>query len=569
MTVTKKQLVAQLKETAKLLEVLNEDPFRARAFAQAARQIDAYEGDVGRLLAEDHLTEIRGVGKGLAAELAALKEQETLPLLDELHARVPAGVRSLFAVSGIGAKKIALLWQEGITDLSELVAAAQDGRIAAMKGFGKKSAENIAAAAQFALLARRRYRLDVAEAYLLLLRETLQAALLGVVLTPVGELRRGCETVGELELLISDASLKDIKAALAPLAITSIEEAENWLAFELDGRSCRLFVTEADSFGATLAFHTGNEAYRQTLLEAAGAQGFELTERGLFAGQEPLVMPTEEEFFEKLELPFISPERRETGSPIPIEGLLTLSEIRGAVHNHSTYSDGANSLREMVAASRTRGFAYLAMADHSRSSQVANGLSIERVLEQAEEIASIREELLAEGSDFELLHGLEVDIMTDGSLDYPDEVLAQLDYLVVSVHQNFGLSEAAQTERIVRAVQHPYVSILAHPTGRLLLRRPEYAVDVPAVIEACAASGTIIEINANPRRLDLDWRWVIPAEAEGCKFSINPDAHHIDGLDLIRYGVTMARKAGLTAKDVVNTAPTAAEFLAQLKRPEK
>ena len=205
------------------------------------------------------------------------------------------------------------------------------------------------------------------------------------------------------------------------------------------------------------------------------------------------------------------------------------------------------------------------MADHSRSSYYAGGLSIERVFRQAEEVAEIREELREEGSDFEVLHGLEVDILTDGSLDYPDEVLMVLDYAVVSVHQNFTLSEAEQTARIVRAVGSPFASILAHPTGRLLLRRPPYAVDLEAVLSACAEAGTVVEINANTRRLDLDWRWVVRAKELGCTFSIDPDAHHPDGYHDVRYGVLMARKAGLTPEDVVNTAPTASAFLGRLK----
>ena len=239
--------------------------------------------------------------------------------------------------------------------------------------------------------------------------------------------------------------------------------------------------------------------------------------------------------------------------------------MRGLIHNHSTWSDAVFSIREMVAGARARGYAYLGMGDHSRTSYYANGLSIERVMAQAKEIEEIRAELAAEGSDFELLHGLEVDILPDGTLDYPDEIMATLDYAVVSVHQNFTLSEKAQTERIVRAVHNPYAKILGHLTGRLVLRRPGYAVDQNAVIEACAETGTIIEINANPHRLDMDWRWVIKAKERGCKFSINPDAHHTDGFDDVYYGVLMARKAGLSKEDVVNTAATGGGFLERLK----
>jgi DNA polymerase (family 10) len=246
-----------------------------------------------------------------------------------------------------------------------------------------------------------------------------------------------------------------------------------------------------------------------------------------------------------------------------IEDLVTLSDIRGLVHVHTDWSDGAASLRSMVAAAQAHGYRYLATADHSRTSAYANGLSVERVLAQAEEIEAVRHGL---DSGFELLHGMEVDILTDGSLDYPEELLAQLDYTVVSVHQGFRLSRRQQTERIIRAVQHPKAKILGHATGRLLLRRPGYEVDLEAVIAACADAGTVLELNGNPHRLDLDWEWVARAKAAGCRFAINPDAHTIQGCDDVRYGVLQARKAGLRVADVVNSAPTASAFLQQLKR---
>ena len=289
-----------------------------------------------------------------------------------------------------------------------------------------------------------------------------------------------------------------------------------------------------------------------------------LTSNGLEGTSGHIPSDSEEALFAALELPTVPPELREEADAAPVPDLLEESDIRGLVHNHSTWSDAVNSIPEMVAAAQGLGYAYLAMADHSRSSFYANGLSIERVAAQAEEIDALRRQLDEAGSAFELLHGIEVDILPDGSLDYPDEVLATLDYTVVSVHQNFTLSRAEQTERIVTAVRHPLASILGHATGRLMLRRPPYEVDLEAVIDACAESGTVIEINASPYRLDLDWRWVRVAKAEGCRFSVNPDAHRSDGFDDVRYGVGMARKAGLTPAEVVNTAPSGQAFLARL-----
>ena len=309
---------------------------------------------------------------------------------------------------------------------------------------------------------------------------------------------------------------------------------------------------------------TGNEAFSAALRERAEEQGLELTRAGLFRKGERLATPSETDVFRLLELPYVPPERRDVPLGLSAENLVTLADVRGLVHNHSSWSDGAAPLREMVQKARALGYSYLAMADHSKTSYYANGLSIERVFAQAKEIKAIQRELQDEGSDFRVLHGLEVDIMPGGTLDYPDEVLATLDYAVVSVHQHFTLDKAKQTERVIRAVQNPYANILAHMTGRLLLRRPSYELDVEAVLQACAETGTVVELNANPYRLDLDWREVIRARELGCRFAINPDAHHPDGYRDLRYGVMMARKAGLTAADVVNTAPTAEAFLARL-----
>jgi DNA polymerase (family 10) len=554
MPIDKKVLVAQLKESARLLEVLGEDPFRARAFDNAARQLDTFGGDVARLLTEDRLTEVPGIGKGLAAELAALKTRDTLPLLDELHERVPAGVRSLFRVSGLGAKKIAALWRSGITDLPALVEAARDGRVAALKGFGAKSAQALLEAAEFALEASRYLRLDqaevLAEAVVARLHEALPQARFEVA----GELRRACEVIAGLELVAADADATEVQAVLGE---TRSHVKDDRVQAELDGYPLTVHLCRANAFGTTLARATGNEAFWGWLEQRAGDRGVALQ------GQ---AYEDEASLFTALSLPFIPPERREEAEPETVPDLVTRADIRGLVHAHTRASDGAASLREMVAAAQARGYRYLAMADHSQSSQVANGLSPERVLAQAEEVAQLRRELAAAGSDFGLLHGIEVDIRTDGSLDYDDEILARLDYVIVSVHQNFSLSLAQQTERIVRAVRHPRASILAHPTGRLLLQRPGYALDLEAVIEACAESGTVIELNANPRRLDLDWRWVKRAKAQGCRFAINPDAHAPSGYDDLRYGVAQARKGGLTTADVVNTAPNAEAFLSRLKR---
>ena len=554
---TRKDIAAQLNEAAKLLEVLGENEQRARSFYVIARAFEAYQGDVGQLYREGRLTSVRGVGASTEAELIGLFEEGVMPTLAELRERVPDGVKEMFSVSGLGAKRIGLLWRNGIVGLEALLKAADEGRLAALPGLGAKSAAKIAESARFALQARERMRLDEAQR----LSEALVSALRAEVdslerVEVAGEFRRGLETVAELELIVAGPGPQELAQVCARL-LDEVDD-DSPLAGRLLGRRVRFTPCTPASCGAVLALRTGSDEFVATIRERARDRGLELGD------VTSLEAPDEETFLEELGLGGIAPELREAAAPVAVPDLLEISEIRGAVHNHSTWSDGALSIREMTAAARALGFSYLALADHSRSSTVANGLTPERVLAQAREVAEVREELAAEDDGFELLHGIEVDILPDGTLDLPDEVLARLDYAVASVHQNFGLSRREQTERVVAALHNPHIHILAHPTGRLLLRRPGYDIDLQAVIEACAATGTVIEINANPRRLDLDWRWVIRARDLGCRFSIDPDAHSADGFDDIRYGVTVARKAGLTAADVVNTAATGREFLARL-----
>ena len=564
--ISKKLVAAQLKEAAKLLDVLGDDPFRAKAFYSAARNVEAFEGDMNVLIRERRLSEIRSVGKTLAEEIYSLEDYELLPVLSELHERVPEGVRSLFSVSGLGAKKVAALWGMGIESLDDLLAAAQDGRIAELKGFGEKSAEKIAMGAAFALNAKKRMRMNVAKALADALQAALQAALPDAHIAITGSQRRRLETVGNINVLVAGASAEQVATILSEHEdINVLDVLEEGVHAQIEGRDIFVIFTQEDDFGAALLWTTGNEDYLQSLVEQAKGAGLEFNQTGLYQDGEKLSTLQEQDVLDKLSLPYIVPERREFAEPEPVSNLITVQDIRGQIHNHSTWSDAVHGVREMVAAARAGGWSYLGMADHSRTSYYANGLSIERVYAQAQEIRDIRAELAEEGSDFGLLHGIEVDIMPDGSLDYPDDVLATLDYTVVSVHQNFTLSKAKQTERIVRAVENPHAKILGHLTGRILLRRPSYEVDQLAIIDACAETGTIIEINASPYRLDMDWRMVITAKERGCRFSINPDAHHRDGFADIYYGALVARKAGLTPADVVNTAPDAASFLAQLK----
>jgi DNA polymerase (family 10) len=564
--ISKKQVVAQLEETAQLLELIGEDTFRAKAFQNAARRLDEFEGDFETYFLERRIDEIKGIGKSLASEIYMLSENTmAIPSLELLHQQVPESVRDLFRVAGLGPKKVGVLWQHGIAGLHDLLAASQDGRIAALKGFGEKSAEKIRQSTQFVLANQTRMRLNVAEAYNQFIIQHLAQHLPEANIETAGDYRRRCETVAELFFVLSNTNLETLQEALRPI-LSDIEITANTLSGKLEFFFVQFVVCPQEVLGTVLAIQTGNQEFVESLQRQAQKQDLELRSDGLFKQNRLVLTPSEDDLFKALDITWVTPERRESSTLEQPQNLLDLTDIHGMVHNHSTWSDAEHSIRDMVRAAQERGYSYLAMADHSRTSYYANGLSIDRVFEQAKEIQIIREELNTQGSTFELLHGIEVDILSDGSLDYPDEVLSTLDYTVVSVHQNFTLSEKAQTERIIEAIQNPYAKILGHMTGRLLLRRQPYALDIQAVITACAETKTVIEINANPYRLDLDWRWVIKAKELGCTFSINPDAHNTQGFDDIRFGVMMARKGGLTAKDVVNTALTGQAFLSQLKQ---
>ena len=565
MQISKKQVTAQLKEVAKLLDVLGEEPFKARAYTNAVRQIENYAGDFSELLLNDQLTQLKGIGAGLASELAHLKENDIIPSLVDLYERVPLGVRELFLVSGLGAKKVSALWQSDITSLEELIMAADDGRIEALKGFSSKSATKFKASAEFVIKSKNRMRLDEAEVLTEYFIALINQEFKKDVAFAAGSYRRKLETIGDIDLIIKTVDVDELLGFLQNyLEIDKVEENRIFANFQ--GRELSFLCIAEEFFGWVWLLETGNSEYREMLLARAQAKGYQVKDWQFTKNARPVKTFSEKDALQLLDLEFIIPERRESANPKPASNIVSLKDIHGLVHNHSTWSDAAATIAEMIVAAQERGFSYLAMADHSKTSYYANGLSIERVYAQAKEIAQLRAELQEQGSDFGLLHGIEVDIMTDGSLDYPDEVLASLDYTVVSVHQNFTLSKVKQTERIIKAISNPYASILGHLSGRLLLRRPPYELDQDAIIEACAQTGTVIEINAHPARLDMDWRYVIKAKEKGCKFSINPDAHETSGFDVLKYGLMMARKAGLSSDDIVNTAPSAQEFLARLKQ---
>jgi DNA polymerase (family 10) len=568
---TRDALVRTLRETAALLELEGANVFRVRAYENAARTFEGLTEEPQELLEQGRLGEIAGVGPGMAQAVAELIHTGRLTLHDELRSRYPAGLLDLFRVDGLGPKRIRVLHQElGIGSPAELERACRDGRVASLKGFGAKSQAKILES--LATLGRFRERHLLSEA--LPVARTLLAHLCShsrVVRADVaGSLRRWRETIGDLDFVAAVApDDRDAVAdhfAAAPGAQGVEVRGETKMQIRLaGGMAADLRMVADDEYASALHHFTGSKEHNVELRTRAKQKGITVNEYGLFRGEERVAVRDEEELFARLGLRWIPPEMREGMGELdlagrgPLPDLVTLADLRGTLHVHTTWSDGTASLAEMANAAGRLGWEYLGIADHSRSAAYAGGLSPERVREQWAEIDAWN----AAGKTPRLFKGSEVDILADGGLDFDDELLRGFDFVVASVHSRFKLTRAEQTARVVRAVSHPCVTFLGHPTGRLLLARDGYEIDLEAVLDAAEAHGVIVELNASPHRLDLDWRFLRGLLARGGRTSIHPDAHSPQGLADVEFGVGVARKAGATANDVLNarTAEQLAEYL--------
>lgn len=546
---TNKLVARRLKLTADLIELTGGNAFRARAYAGAARTVDRIEEAILQLVERDELVGVQGIGKGIAADIAALVQTGSFETLDELIETLPPGLLDVLRVKGLGPKKARALWTGlGVTSLDDLEHAAASGQIASLDGFGKKSQETILKNVAQLKIYRSRRRYYEALGTVGPVVEALRDAP-GVERAELtGALRRKLETVGEAEILVA-GNAEAARTVLSDFAETE-DPGDALFAGTVEGLTLRAYHTDASDFATTWWRRTGSAEHVAAFVEGHGEPDGD-DEAAIYA---------------HAGLAFVPPELREGAGELAaaaadvLPGLVTVEDLRGTIHNHSTYSDGAHTLRQMAEAARARGLEYFGVCDHSRSLKIANGLSVERLREQGEEVYALNAEFASDGgAPFRIFHGSEVDILADGSLDYPDEVLAELDLVVASIHTHFNMTEAEATERIVTAVSHPHVHVLGHLTGRLLLAREGYPVDHSAVIEACAAHGVAIELNANPYRLDIDWRWLREATAKGVLIAINPDAHSIDGLDDVRWGVAAARKGWLTAEHCL-TAKSANAF---------
>lgn len=561
-------------DIATLLDLKGENPFKSRAYLNAARTLEMLGEPLEKLVREKRLGEIPGFGDAMQKKITELVTTGRLPYYEELKASTPPGLLLMLEVPGLGPKKIkALHDQLKIETLEELEKACKDGRVGDLKGFGRKTAENICEG----LERRKAYAskhllydaLPMAEGLL----ESLRLHEDVVRCSVAGSLRRFREVTGDIDLLASSrkpTEVIDFFCSLPGVQKVLAKGDTKASVLLISGMQADLRVVSDDCFAPALMYFTGSKEHNIVMRQRAIERGLRLNEYGLFRSKEETRDPalrvpaaTEHDIFQTLDLHFIPPEMREDSGEFALAGkkplprLIEWTDLKGSIHNHSTWSDGRQSPEQIARAMSELGLCYWGVSDHSQSSFQANGLDPARVRKQLKEIAEVNRKLKGEGLDFILLTGAEVDIHKDGTLDFPDDLLAELDVVIASIHQNFNLSEAENTQRLIAAAQNPYVHMLGHPTGRLLLSRDGYKIDHDAVIDACAGTGTWIELNASPNRLDMDWRHWPRAKAKGVCCVINCDAHRFEHAGYLRLGAGIARKAGLTREDVINTKPIA------------
>ena len=554
---TNDQIADVLDQVADLLEFDGANPFRIRAYRSGSRVVRELAESVSAIVEDTSrsLTDLPGIGKDLAEKITTLIETGQLPFLDELLERIPESVLSLLRIPGLGPKKAAVLYRElGIVSLDQLRAACEAG---AVKGFAAKTEQAILAGIDLAASAGERIYWAKAEAIVDALLEHMRAAPGILQMEIAGSFRRGRETVGDLDLLIDAEAVTPVMDRFATFAgvVTVIARGETKMSVRLDsGLSIDLRVVPTESFGAAWQYFTGSKAHNVHLRGMARQQKLKINEYGVFRGEEQIAGASEEDVYAALSLPHFPPELREDRQEFAwaaddgLPSLVRLEDIRGDLHMHTTATDGKNSLEEMVEAAIARGLSYIAITDHSQRVTMAHGLDSERLLVQWKQIDELNQ-----SAAIEVLKGIECDILEKGGLDLPDDILAQADYVVCSIHYGQNQPKSQITERIIEAIEHPYTSAIAHPTGRLIGRRKPYEVDLGAVIAKAVEHRKLLELNANPARLDLDDIGCAAVKAQGGMVVISTDAHKTAGLNCMRYGVLQARRGGLTKNDVANT----------------
>ncbi len=551
-------VIAVLQEVALFLELKGDNPFKVKAYANAARRIELLEEDLGAMVRGGRLQEMKGIGQTLAQHITELVTTGRLQLHEDLENSIPPGHLEMLKIPGLGPKKIKALYDKlGAKTIGELEYACLENRLVDLQGFGQKSQEKILQGIQQVKKYQGQHLYgEVIEPAQEVLRKILPhpEVIRGNL---AGSLRRKMEVVRNINLVLSTHRPQEVLTAFPKLPEVEVVKAINKARgryFLTSGVEVDLRITSDQIFLFSLCCYTGSLAHWNSMANRAKGMGLKLSEEGLFRNDRLIPCKEEGEIFHALDLDFIPPELRENQGEIEasekhqLPRLIEEHDIKGIFHIHSLYSDGKNSIRKLAQASRELGLSYMGLSDHSQSARYAGGLTLEKLQKQWEEIDQLNQEM--EG--FTILKGIESDILPDGSLDYEEAVLKQFDFVIASVHSHFSMSQEEMTQRVTRAIRNPYTTILAHPTGRLLLARDAYAIDMIRIIDEASRSGVAIELNAHPYRLDIDWRWCKYAKEKGVKIAINPDAHGEEGLRDTYYGVGTGRKGWLEPGDILN-----------------
>jgi len=555
---TKETIIQILEEIATLLELTGENPFKSRAYQNAARNLEKIEVDFDELVKENRLTEIEGIGEAISKKLTELIQTGKLEYYEKLKDSVPPGHLEMLKIPGLGPKKIHALYEQlGVKDVGELEYACLENRLVDLKGFGKKTQDNILAGiAKLKVYKERRLYAEIsAEAEVLLEYLKRDKSILSISIA--GSLRRGNETVKDIDILAASKNPEKLGGHFTSYerieTVTASGETKVSVVLK-SGINADLRIVTSAEYPYALHHFTGSKEHNTAMRGRAKDMGLKMNEYGLFRRDKNIKCASEEELFAALKLQFIEPELRENMGEIQaaekneLPKLVEEKDVRGIFHVHTNFSDGGETLENMARAAREMGLQYIGISDHSRSAYYAGGLQIEDIKKQHELIDKFNEKL----KPFHIFKGIEADILPDGSLDYDEKTLARFDFVIAAVHSNFNMPVREMTARLKKALQNKYATMLAHPTGRLLLSREPYAVNLEEVIDTAAKFGKAVELNANAHRLDLDWRHCIYAKRKGVKIAINPDAHQIAGLRDVSFGVKIARKGWLSSEDCLN-----------------
>ena len=576
MSVTNQEVAKQLREIYQLMQLAGENRFRAIAFDRAAQTIESLDGNISEYIENDNLTDIKGIGKSIAEDISSYAKTGKIEVLESLREKIPAGIIQWLDISGLGPKNIAKIHDElGISELEELKEACQDGRIAELDGLGEKSAQKILKSIEWMEQFEERCHLDEATEIAKPIYDFLKDKEGVQQIDIAGSLRRAKETIGDIDIIIGaeEKYISDLFDAFVnhEFVVEVLGRGDTKSSIRTqEGRQVDLRIVKPEQFPAALMYFTGSKEHNVVMRQRARERGMSLNEYGLFKLDDegntnfdaPIGYSSETDIYQELDLHFVPPELREDRGEFDYfednehMDLVTDDDIKGVLHAHSTWSDGKYSIKEMAQACIDRGYEYLGITDHSQTAAYAGGLKPDEIKQQWEEIDKLNEGFDKDGINFRIFKGIESDILSDGSLDYEDEMLEGFDFIIASVHNGMDMPREKMMMRFRKAITNPYTRIVGHPTGRLLLKRDGSDLDMNELIELAAEHNTAIEVNANPWRLDLDWRHGNKAKDVGLMSSINPDAHSTDGIDYITYGVKIARKAKFEKDRILNTKTT-------------